>query len=121
MPSNFIEDNTHNYEIQLLCNFAFGLGTGSSLCIIFVGTWQFLTVNKFSLNLHAAVDAVEKVTPVIFQPVFQAFVAAWATICGSLCLVYLNQGWKQVLASGCPLVVTFGLANVYGSRTELYS
>ena len=119
LPSNFIEDNNHNYEIQLLCNFAFGLGTGSSLCTIFVGTWHFLTVNKFSANVHAAIDAVEKVTPVVFQPVFQAFIAVWATICGSLCLVYLNQGWKMLLASGCPLVISFGAANFYGSRAMM--
>ena len=64
VPANFVEENEHNYEIQLLSNFAFGLGTGSSLCVIFVGTWQFLTVNKFSANLHAAIDAIESVTPV---------------------------------------------------------
>lgn len=114
-PSSFHDDNTHNDAVQLFCCFAFGLGTGSSLCTIFVGCWHYLTVIKFKKNVHAAVHACES-TPVLFMPVTQIWFGVIATCAGSLAIMYLNQGWKPMFCALCPLVFFVSMALFYGSK-----
>ena len=89
LPANFLESNSHNDEVQIFANFAFGLGSGSTLCVIFVGTWHFITTIKYSKDIKIAIHTIETCTPTMFQPVVQAFVSVWSTIAGVCAVVYL--------------------------------
>lgn len=117
-PPSFNAENTRNYEVQLFCCFAFGLGTGSSLCTIFVGCWHYLTVIKFKKNIHAAVQACEN-TPSLFMPVTQIWFGVIATCAGSLAIMYLNQGWKPMVCALCPMAFFVIMALYYGSKALL--
>jgi hypothetical protein len=119
LPANFLESNSHNDEVQVLANFAFGLGSGSTLCVIFVGTWHYITTIKYGKDIKVAIHTIEICTPTLFQPVVQAFVSVWSTIVGVCALVYLFQGWKPLIAAAIPMVVVFTIAMTIGSNVML--
>ena len=108
IPAAFRAENTHNDSMQLLACFAFGLGAATSLGTVIMGTWQFLVMNKLHVDrielVHAAIDMCER-APLLLWPVNQVKIGVYATCCGTLSLVYLNQGWKPMVCTGCPMIV----------------
>ena len=118
--ATFRAENLYNYELQLFACSMFGLGTGTTLCTIIIGTFQYLAVNKWQKTVHATIDFCER-SPGILAPWTQAIISVFATCAGSLAIMYLNQGWRAAMCAGCPMMLLVVVSVVYAMNSIFQS
>lgn len=110
-PSAFIKEMDHNIDvvcvsyIYVIC---FAIAIAMSICSVMMGTWQYLTINKFSRDVQTVVNILEATVPRMLTPVNSMHIAVASTCIGTIAGVYLTYGWSYAIAFAIPnLMMTY--------------
>ena len=88
-----------------------------ALCCVFVGTWHFVTAQRFGKDVDLALSTILKRTPSFWQPASQALLSAWFSVFAVGSHIYLLRGPSALCIGLSALGPIFGLATYYGIGT----
>lgn len=120
-PTSFDPDNLWNEQAALLATALFAFAAATALCTVFVGTWHYVTAQRYGKDVMHAIDTIVDGTPLPLQPSAQALVSAWSTLLGLCVQVYLLQGLTAFYVALAPLVFVFAISTATGLGTLVFA